>query len=119
MNLRALQYLVKLADLRHFSKAAEACFVSQPTLSTQIRKLEEEIARYSKEGYEEIVKMQKKKLDELKKTQSIAQGLSKTAGIKYAKFLDPHDLRKKNLVTCKKLSVSEQRQRSKADLVNI
>lgn len=43
MNLRALQYFVKLADLRHFSKAAEACFVSQPTLSTQIRKLEEEL----------------------------------------------------------------------------
>jgi len=43
MNLRALQYFVKLADLRHFSKAAEACFVSQPTLSTQIKKLENDI----------------------------------------------------------------------------
>ena len=43
MNIRALQYFVKLAELRHFSKAAEACFVSQPTLSTQIRKLEEEL----------------------------------------------------------------------------
>ncbi len=43
MNLRALQYFVKLADLRHFSKAAEACFVSQPTLSTQVRKLEDEL----------------------------------------------------------------------------
>jgi len=43
MNLRALQYFVKLADLRHFSKAAEACHVSQPTLSTQIMKLEEEL----------------------------------------------------------------------------
>ncbi len=43
MNLRALKYLVKLAELQHFSKAAEACFVSQPTLSTQIRKLEEEL----------------------------------------------------------------------------
>ena len=43
MNLRALQYFVKLADLRHFSRAAEACFVSQPTLSTQIRKLEDEL----------------------------------------------------------------------------
>ncbi len=43
MNLRALQYLVKLAEMRHFSKAAEACHVSQPTLSTQIRKLEEEL----------------------------------------------------------------------------
>ena len=41
MNLRALQYFVKLADLKHFSKAAEACFVSQPTLSTQLKKLEE------------------------------------------------------------------------------
>jgi LysR family hydrogen peroxide-inducible transcriptional activator len=43
MNFRALQYFVKLADLRHFSKAADACFVSQPTLSTQIKKLEEEL----------------------------------------------------------------------------
>jgi len=43
MNLRALQYFVKLAELKHFSRAAEACFVSQPTLSTQIRKLEEEL----------------------------------------------------------------------------
>ena len=43
MNFRALQYFVKLAELKHFSKAADACFVSQPTLSTQIRKLEEEL----------------------------------------------------------------------------
>ena len=43
MNIRAIQYLVTLAEVRHFSKAAELCFVSQPTLSTQIRKLEEEL----------------------------------------------------------------------------
>ena len=43
MNVRALQYFVKLSDLKHFSRAAEACFVSQPTLSTQVRKLEEEL----------------------------------------------------------------------------
>lgn len=43
MNFRSLQYFVKLAELKHFSKAAAACFVSQPTLSTQIRKLEEEL----------------------------------------------------------------------------
>lgn len=43
MNLRDLRYLVALADQRHFGKAAAACFVSQPTLSTQIRKLEEEL----------------------------------------------------------------------------
>ena len=43
MNLRDLHYLVALAELRHFGRAAEACFVSQPTLSTQIKKLEEEL----------------------------------------------------------------------------
>ena len=43
MNLRDLRYLVALAEHLHFGRAAEACFVSQPTLSTQIRKLEEEL----------------------------------------------------------------------------
>ena len=43
MNLRDLRYLIALADLRHFGRAAEACHVSQPTMSTQIRKLEEEL----------------------------------------------------------------------------
>ena len=41
MNLRDLRYLVTLADERHFGRAAEKCFVSQPTLSAQVRKLEE------------------------------------------------------------------------------
>ncbi|WP_454829530.1 DNA-binding transcriptional regulator OxyR [Pseudoxanthomonas wuyuanensis] len=43
MNLRDLKYLVALADHKHFGHAAAACFVSQPTLSTQIRKLEDEL----------------------------------------------------------------------------
>jgi LysR family hydrogen peroxide-inducible transcriptional activator len=43
MNLRDLRYLVALAEHRHFGRAAAACFVSQPTLSTQIRKLEDEL----------------------------------------------------------------------------
>jgi LysR family hydrogen peroxide-inducible transcriptional activator len=41
MNLKDLKYLVALADTGHFGKAAERTFVSQPTLSAQIKKLEE------------------------------------------------------------------------------
>ncbi|MGF1699922.1 DNA-binding transcriptional regulator OxyR [Photobacterium makurazakiensis] len=43
MNLRDLEYLVALSEHKHFRKAAESCFVSQPTLSGQIRKLEDEL----------------------------------------------------------------------------
>ncbi|AGH80175.1 LysR family transcriptional regulator [Psychromonas sp. CNPT3] len=43
MNFRDLEYLIALEELKHFRKAAEKCFVSQPTLSGQIRKLEEEL----------------------------------------------------------------------------
>jgi LysR family transcriptional regulator, hydrogen peroxide-inducible genes activator len=43
MNLRDLKYLVALMDHKHFGQAADACFVSQPTLSTQIKKLEDEL----------------------------------------------------------------------------
>lgn len=43
MNLRDLRYLVALAEHRHFGKAATASFVSQPTLSTQVKKLEDEL----------------------------------------------------------------------------
>lgn len=43
MNIRDLKYLVALRDHLHFGKAAEACFVSQPTLSMQVKKLEEQL----------------------------------------------------------------------------
>lgn len=41
MNLRDLQYFVAVAEHGHIGKAAEACHVSQPTLSMQLKKLEE------------------------------------------------------------------------------
>lgn len=40
MNLRDLHYLVAVNDLSSFSQAAEQCYISQPTLSSQIKKLE-------------------------------------------------------------------------------
>jgi len=43
MTLTELKYTVAVARERHFGRAAEACFVSQPTLSVAIRKLEDEL----------------------------------------------------------------------------
>ena len=43
MTLTELKYIVAVARERHFGKAADACFVSQPTLSVAIKKLEEEL----------------------------------------------------------------------------
>jgi LysR family hydrogen peroxide-inducible transcriptional activator len=43
MTLQQLTYIVALDDHRHFVKAAESCMVAQPTLTLQVKKLEEEI----------------------------------------------------------------------------
>ena len=43
MNIRDLEYFLAVAELKHFRKASEKCFVSQPALSGQIKKLEEEL----------------------------------------------------------------------------
>ena len=43
MTLQDLRYLVALVDQGHFGRAAESCHISQPTLSTQIKKLEEQL----------------------------------------------------------------------------
>ena len=43
MNLQELRYFAAVVEHRHFGRAAEACNVSQPTLSSQLRKLEDEL----------------------------------------------------------------------------
>ncbi|MCM2678335.1 DNA-binding transcriptional regulator OxyR [Echinimonas agarilytica] len=83
MNLRDLEYLSALYDERHFRKAAERCFVSQPTLSGQIRKLEDELnitlierdtrnVMFTSAG-ESIVNRARRVLDEVKSLKDTAQ----------------------------------------------
>ncbi|MBL7775717.1 MAG: LysR family transcriptional regulator, partial [Saprospiraceae bacterium] len=43
MNLQQLEYIVALDAHQHFGKAAEACFVTQPTLSMMVQRLEDEL----------------------------------------------------------------------------
>lgn len=43
MTLTQLEYVLAVAQFKHFGKAAESCFVTQPTLSMQIQKLEDEL----------------------------------------------------------------------------
>ena len=88
MNLRDLRYLVSLAEHRHFGRAAEASFVSQPTLSTQIRKLEEELGVALVERTprkvlltevgREIAQRAREVLNEVEQIRAIARRLPKT-----------------------------------------
>ena len=43
MDIRQIQYLAALAREKHFTRAAQACNVTQPTLSGRIRQLEQEL----------------------------------------------------------------------------
>ena len=43
MTLTELKYIVAVARERHFGRAAESCFISQPSLSVAVKKLEDEL----------------------------------------------------------------------------
>ncbi len=82
VSLRALGYLVALAETRHFGKAAERCFVSQPTLSAQIKKLEDQLGvQLVERGHqamltdigERIVERARRVLDEAREIEEVAR----------------------------------------------
>lgn len=86
MNIRDLKYIVAVAELKHFGQAAQACFVSQPTLSGQVRKLEERLniklfertkrsVRITPEG-EQIISHAKEILRHVKNLEQSAQTLN-------------------------------------------
>jgi len=83
MTLTELRYIVALARERHFGRAAEACFVSQPTLSIAVKKLEEElgVALFERGKTEvgvtpvgeRIVEQARRVLDEMEGVKRLAQ----------------------------------------------
>jgi LysR family transcriptional regulator, hydrogen peroxide-inducible genes activator len=91
MTLTELKYLVAVARERHFGRAAEACHVSQPTLSVAIRKLEDDlgVALFERGGAEvsvtpvglQVVEQAQRVLDETATLREIAaQGRDPLAG---------------------------------------
>src|SRR3954454_2479411 len=83
MTLTELRYVVAVASERHFRRAAERCFVSQPSLSASVKNLEEELGvRIFERGKhdvlvtpigEEIVAQARRALDEAARVKSIAR----------------------------------------------
>jgi len=90
MNIKDLKYIALLAQHRHFGEAAKAAFVSQPTLSMQIKKLEEELGcaifeRTHKEALltpagEEIVRQANKILDSVDVLKAVAESFKDPFG---------------------------------------
>lgn len=84
MTLNELRYIVAVARERHFGRAAAACFVSQPTLSVAVRKLEEQLGvtlfeRGRQEVHltpvgEEVVAQAQRVLEEAAKVKQLARG---------------------------------------------
>lgn len=84
MTLTELRYIIALAQERHFGRAATKCFVSQPTLSVAIQKLEDELGVTLFERLrgeiaiteigERVIQQAQRTLDEAEKVKQIAKG---------------------------------------------
>jgi len=93
MNIRDLEYVVAVAELQHFGRAAERCHVSQPTLSTQIRKLEEYlgVSLFERSGRkvlvsgagEQIVERARALIHDYEELQSVARRLKDPSAGQY------------------------------------
>jgi LysR family hydrogen peroxide-inducible transcriptional activator len=92
MTLTELKYVVAVAEERHFGRAAERCFVSQPSLSASVRNLEEELGvtlfERSKRGVflteagEQIVAQARRALEEAGRVKLVArQGRDPLKGV--------------------------------------
>jgi len=91
MDLQRLKYFVEVARQRHFSKAAEACRVSQPSLSQQIMKLEEELGGKLFERTREKVGLTALGQDFLKHARAIIAEVQ--AAEEFAQRMHEHQLR--------------------------
>lgn len=92
MTLTELRYVVAVADTRHFGRAAERCFVSQPSLSASVKNLEEELGvqlfERGKRGVllteagEQIVAQARRALEEAERVKAVArQGRDPLKGV--------------------------------------
>ena len=92
MTLTELRYVVAVAEARHFGKAAERCFVSQPSLSASVKNLEEELGVtlfergkrgvFVTEAGEQIVAQARRALEEAERVKTVArQGRDPLKGV--------------------------------------
>src|SRR6185295_16957737 len=92
MTLTELRYIVAVAETRHFGRAAERCFVSQPSLSASVKNLEEELGIqifergkrgvFLSEAGEQIVAQARRALEEAERVKAVArQGRDPLKGV--------------------------------------
>jgi len=108
MNLRDLKYLVTVAEIKHFGKAAELCHVSQPTLSMQLKKLEDTLGLQLFERSNRKVMLTKhgeQVVLEAKIALAACERMVQLA--RHAEDHDGHCLREQALEVCQRVGASE------------